>query len=163
MSEFKSSDKMPVVVVLDDVRSLHNVGSVFRTADAFAVEKLFLCGITACPPHREIEKTALGATESVQWEYRENVLHVLEDLIAADYIIFGIEQVEGSVELHSFIPENDRKIAIVFGNEVKGVSQKALNMCNGFLEIPQTGTKHSLNISVAAGIVMWALYRQFGV
>lgn len=159
LSEFRKADKIQVVVVLDDVRSLHNVGSVFRTADAFSIEKIILGGITACPPHREIEKTALGATESVMWEHVRDIKEVLEELKSAGYVICGVEQVAGSGKLHEYVVDA-KKIVVVFGNEVKGVSQQVLNLCDQFLEIPQSGTKHSLNISVSAGIVLWELYRQ---
>lgn len=159
LSEFRKADKIQVIVVLDDVRSLHNVGSVFRTADAFSIEKIVLGGITACPPHREIEKTALGATESVMWEHVSDIIEVLHELKSAGYIICGVEQVAGSSKLHEYAIEN-KKIVVVFGNEVKGVSQEVLNLCDQFIEIPQSGTKHSLNISVSAGIVLWELYRQ---
>lgn len=159
LSEFKKADKISVVVVLDDVRSLHNVGSVFRTADAFSIEKIILGGITACPPHREIEKTALGATESVTWEHVSDIKEFLQELKSAGYIICGVEQVAGSCKLHEY-EVDAKKIVVVFGNEVKGVSQEVLSLCDQFLEIPQSGTKHSLNISVSAGIVLWELYRQ---
>lgn len=159
LSEFKKADKISVVVVLDDVRSLHNVGSVFRTADAFSIEKIVLGGITACPPHREIEKTALGATESVTWEHVSDIKEEVQKLKSAGYIICGVEQVNGSSKLHEYEIES-KKIVVVFGNEVKGVSQEVLNLCDQFIEIPQSGTKHSLNISVSAGIVLWELYRQ---
>ncbi|MBI1287466.1 MAG: TrmH family RNA methyltransferase [Flavobacteriales bacterium] len=162
LSEFKRADKIAVTVVLDDVRSLHNVGSVFRTADAFSIEGIILCGITACPPHREIEKTALGATESVHWEHQKDIIQALNELRSDDYTICGIEQVAGSVELQNYQVKPHSKLAVVFGNEVKGVSQEVLNLCDEFIEIPQSGTKHSLNISVSAGIVLWELYRQFG-
>ncbi|MCF8276354.1 MAG: RNA methyltransferase [Flavobacteriales bacterium] len=160
VSEFQGADKIPVVVVLDDVRSLHNVGSVFRTADAFSVQKILLCGITAQPPHREIEKTALGATESVEWEYADRCSDAVAKLKLDGFRILGIEQVAGSIELGNFQFANDAKLALIFGNEVKGVSQDVLDICDDFIEIPQTGTKHSLNISVSAGIVIWELYRK---
>lgn len=159
LSEFKKAGKIPVVVVLDDVRSLHNVGSVFRTADAFRVEKVILGGITACPPHREIEKTALGATESVIWEHANDIKNALAELKSVGYVICGVEQVDGSIHLQDY-QVGSEKIAVVFGNEVKGVSQQVLNLCDQFIEIPQSGTKHSLNISVSAGIVLWELYSQ---
>lgn len=161
VSEFKESEKLPVIIVLDNVRSLHNVGSVFRTADAFAVEKLVLCGITAQPPHREIQKTALGATESVDWEYTEDCKQLMLNLRSEGYKVIGIEQVSGSISL-----ENQAhllkyvKLALVFGNEVEGVDQDVLDLCDEFWEIPQSGTKHSLNISVSVGIVLWELVRR---
>ena len=160
IKEFKDSDKMPIIVVLDDVRSLHNIGSVFRTSDAFLIEKIYLCGITAQPPHKEIHKTALGATETVAWEYAEDVVSVVEKLKAEGVVAQAIEQVEHSVMLNAFVVEQDVKYALIFGNEVKGVSQKAIDLCDGVIEIPQLGTKHSLNIAVSAGIVMWDLFQQ---
>ncbi len=160
LPEFKQMEKMSVVIVLDDVRSLHNVGSVFRSADAFCVKKIFLCGITACPPHREIEKTALGATESVEWEYRKDILELLSELKSESHCIVGVEQVKGSTNLQNLNVSAQTDYAFVFGNEVKGVSQQALDQCDYFVEVPQGGTKHSLNISVSTGIVLWELYRQ---
>lgn len=160
VKEFQNAQKVPLVIVLDDVRSLHNVGSVFRTADAFSVEKVWLCGITAQPPHREIEKTALGATESVEWEYDNDCVSVISRLKDQGYYIIGVEQVARSVKLGEFAPESDMKLALVFGNEVKGVSQVVLHQCHEYLEIPQSGTKHSLNISVSVGVVVWELYRK---
>ena len=153
VDEYRSGNKMPVVVVLDDVRSMHNIGSVFRTSDAFMVEKILLCGITAQPPHREITKSALGATESVEWKYYVNVVDAINELKNSGYKILCIEQAEGSVELADFIPENEQKYAVIFGNEVNGVSQSVVDLCDYCLEIPQFGTKHSFNISVTAGIV----------
>lgn len=162
VNEFKESDKLPIVVVLDDIRSLHNIGSVFRTADAFAIKKIVLCGITAQPPHREIQKTALGATESVEWEYAESCLNAIEELRKNNYRISGVEQVAGSVKLDQFVLEpNSQQIALVFGNEVKGVSQAVLDACDDFIEIPQNGTKHSLNVSVSVGVVLWELVKKF--
>ena len=162
VDDFKKSDKLPIVVVLDDIRSLHNIGSVFRTADAFAIKKIILCGITAQPPHREIQKTALGATESVEWEYAENCHIALEQLRTNNYRISGVEQVAGSVELHEFqLETSSQKIALVFGNEVKGVSQSVLDTCDDFIEIPQNGTKHSLNVSVSVGVVLWEMVKKF--
>ena len=164
VDDFKKSDKIPIVVVLDDIRSLHNIGSVFRTADAFAIKKIILCGITAQPPHREIQKTALGATESVKWEYAENCRSAIEELRTNNYRISGVEQVDGSVELDKFQLENSsQQIALVFGNEVKGVSQAVLDACDDFIEIPQNGTKHSLNVSVSVGVVLWELVKKFDV
>lgn len=158
---FKQSEKTPLILVLDDIRSLHNIGSVFRTADAFLIEKIYLCGITATPPNKEIHKTALGATETVAWEHQENVLEVIEKLKAEDIITLAIEQVESAVFLQNFEVEKGKKYALVFGNEVYGVSQEAVALCDGCIEIPQLGTKHSLNISVSAGIVVWDLFKQF--
>ncbi len=158
IEEFKRAQKTPIIIVLDDIRSLHNIGSVFRTSDAFLVEKIYLCGITATPPHKEIHKTALGATETVAWEYRQDVLAVIDQLKAENISVFAVEQVENSVMLHDFEVENTQKYALIFGNEVKGVSQQAVEKCHGVIEIPQLGTKHSLNISVSAGIVVWDIF-----
>ena len=154
---FKGASKTPLVLVLDNIRSLNNIGSVFRTADAFLVEKIYLCGITASPPHKDIHKTALGATESVAWEYRKNTVDLLEEL-SKEYVCLAVEQTENATPLNQFIPKSPNKYALVFGNEVKGVSQEAVNSCQGVLEIPQYGTKHSLNIAVSAGIVIWDLW-----
>jgi tRNA G18 (ribose-2'-O)-methylase SpoU len=145
---------------LDDVRSLHNIGSVFRTSDAFLIEKIYLCGITAVPPNKEIHKTALGATETVAWEYVKDVASVIEKLKAEQTSVFAIEQVEKAVLLNDFEVDKNTKYALVFGNEVYGVSQKAIEICDGTIEIPQLGTKHSLNISVSAGIVVWDLFQK---
>lgn len=160
IEEFKSSDKTPIIIVLDDVRSLHNIGSVFRTCDAFLIEKVFLCGITATPPNKEIHKTALGATETVTWEYAKDVVEVVKQLKEEGVCVQAIEQVENSVMLHDFQVEDQTKYALVFGNEVKGVSQEVVNLSDGVIEIPQLGTKHSLNISVSVGIVIWDLFQQ---
>ena len=158
---FKKSEKTPLILVLDDIRSLHNIGSVFRTADAFLIEKIYLCGITATPPNKEIHKTALGATETVKWEHQENVLSVIEKLKIENVITLAIEQVESAIFLQNFEVQKDKKYALIFGNEVHGVSQDAVALCDGTIEIPQLGTKHSLNISVSAGIVIWDLFKQF--
>ncbi|WP_188048837.1 RNA methyltransferase [Flavobacterium sp. GP15] len=155
---FKESEKTPIILILDDIRSLHNIGSVFRTADAFLIEKIYLCGITATPPNKEIHKTALGATETVAWEHHQNVLEVIENLKKENVMTLAIEQVESAVFLQDFKVENKKKYALVFGNEVYGVSQEAVALCDGSIEIPQLGTKHSLNISVSAGIVVWDLF-----
>lgn len=160
VEEFQNSSKIPVVIVLDNIRSLHNVGSVFRTSDAFAVEKLILTGITAKPPHREIQKTALGATESVSWEYVKSCAAAVENLKASGYKVFGVEQVSGSTSLEVIKYSKEEKLALIFGNEVKGVDQEVLDLCDGFIEIPQSGTKHSLNISVSVGVVLWELVRK---
>ena len=146
--------------MLDDIRSLHNIGSVFRTSDAFLVEKIILCGITATPPNKEIHKTALGATETVAWEHHENVLEVIENLKKENIITMAIEQVESSVFLQDFKVKQNQKYALVFGNEVYGVAQEAVAICDGCIEIPQLGTKHSLNIAVSAGIVVWDLFQK---
>ncbi|SFB13915.1 SpoU rRNA Methylase family protein [Flavobacterium swingsii] len=158
ISDFKEATKTPIIIILDDIRSLHNIGSVFRTADAFLIEKIYLCGITATPPNKEIHKTALGATETVAWEHHENVLSVIEKLKKDDVAVFAIEQVENSIFLNDFEVEVNKKYALVFGNEVFGVNQEAIKLCDGTIEIPQLGTKHSLNISVSAGIVVWDLF-----
>lgn len=158
VGEFKQSAKTPLIIILDNVRSLHNIGSVFRTADAFLIEKIYLCGITASPPHRDITKTALGATKTVAWEHRENALQLIEELQQQGIKILAVEQAEQAVMLNNFIPENPSKYAIVFGNEVKGVQQEIVSRADSVVEIPQLGTKHSLNISVSAGIVIWDLF-----
>ncbi len=158
--EMTNSKKVPLIVVLDNVRSLHNVGAVFRTADAFNIEKILLCGITATPPHREILKTALGATDSVDWEYFESTIDALSHLKNMGYRLVAVEQTENSQEPKRF-HDSDAKYAVVFGNEVVGVAQDCLEMCDNCLEIPQNGTKHSLNVSVSAGIVMWHFHEVF--
>ena len=163
VEDFKKAEKTPIIIVLDDIRSLHNIGSVFRTADAFLIEKIILCGITAIPPNKEINKTALGATETVTWDYAENVVDVIEDLKVNSVEVYAIEQVENSIFLNDFKVEKSKKYALVFGNEVFGVSQEAVKSCNGTIEIPQLGTKHSLNISVTAGIVVWDLFCKMNV
>ena len=160
VEEFKQSEKLPLVVVLDNVRSLHNVGSVFRTADAFRLQGVCLCGITACPPSPEIHKTALGAEDSVDWWYAEDTLEAVHELQAKGYEVLAVEQVEGSYRLGAFVPEKGKRYALVMGNEVKGVRQDVVDATAGALEIPQYGTKHSLNVSVSAGIVIWDLVRQ---
>ena len=160
IEDFKQSDKTPIILVLDDIRSLNNIGSVFRTADAFLIEKIYLCGITATPPNKEIHKTALGATETVAWEYNLDILKVIEKLKKDNITTLAIEQVESAVFLQEFKVEKDKKYALVFGNEVYGVSQEAVALCDGCIEIPQLGTKHSLNISVSAGIVVWDLFQK---
>jgi len=160
IEDFKKSEKTPLILVLDDIRSLHNIGSVFRTADAFLIEKIILCGITATPPNKEIHKTALGATETVTWEHHENVLEVIENLKKENVLTMAIEQVESSIFLQDFEIKKNQKYALVFGNEVFGVSQEAVAICDGCIEIPQLGTKHSLNISVSAGIVVWDLFQK---
>ena len=153
--EYKSAKKLPLVVVLDNVRSMYNVGSVFRTADAFRIEKICLCGITSTPPHSEIHKTALGAEMSVDWQSYPDAIQAVEELKKQGYYVFSIEQVEGSVKLPELELEKDTKYAVVLGNEVKGVDQKVVDISDGCIEIPQYGTKHSLNVSVTAGIIMW--------
>ncbi|MEA1784723.1 RNA methyltransferase [Arenibacter sp. GZD96] len=157
---FKEIDKTPVVVVLDNIRSLHNIGSVFRTADAFLIEKIYLCGITATPPHKDIHKTALGATESVAWEYHKDTCNLVHKLKSDGYVAVAVEQTQNSIKLNEFKRANNTKYALVFGNEVKGVHQNVVSVCDMVLEIPQQGTKHSLNISVSAGIVIWDFWAQ---
>ncbi|WP_281226811.1 RNA methyltransferase [Flavobacterium aquiphilum] len=161
IEDFKKSEKTPLILVLDDIRSLHNIGSVFRTADAFLIEKIILCGITATPPNKEIHKTALGATETVAWEHHENILEVISNLKEENVITLAIEQVESAYFLQDFKVDKNQKYALIFGNEVYGVAQEAVALCDGCIEIPQLGTKHSLNISVSAGIVVWDLFKQF--
>jgi tRNA G18 (ribose-2'-O)-methylase SpoU len=156
VAQFKEAKKNPIVVVLDNIRSMHNVGSVFRTADAFRIEAICLCGFTPQPPHRDIQKTALGATETVNWLYYATTKEAIEDLKKFNYTVLAIEQVAGSISLDQF-NDSDKKLAIVLGNEVEGVGAEALAICDGCIEIPQLGMKHSLNISVAAGIVLWKL------
>lgn len=157
VDEFRHSHKFPLVVVLDHVRSLYNVGSIFRTSDAFLLQGIFLCGITACPPHPEIHKTALGAEESVEWKYFERTQDAVLWLRNEGYIVLAIEQCEGSTMLQDFQLDEEKKYAIVLGNEVKGVQQEVVDMCDGCIEIPQFGTKHSMNVSVTAGIVIWSI------
>jgi 23S rRNA (guanosine2251-2'-O)-methyltransferase len=160
VDQFRDSDKSPFSIVLDNIRSHNNIGSVFRTADAFMVEKIFLCGITAVPPHRDIQKTALGATESVLWKYFDNTIEAVLELKAGGYEIIAIEQVEGSTELQDFHIEKGRKYALIFGHEINGVDQGVVNLCDRSIEIPQFGTKHSFNIAISAGIVLWELTRK---
>lgn len=158
--EFREVEKMPLTVVLDHVRSLHNVGSVFRSSDAFRVESIYLCGITATPPQAEIHKTALGAEDTVAWKYFRNTEDAVAELKENNVEVLAIEQVEGSTMLQDFRPQKGKKYAIVLGNEVKGVQQEVIDMCDGCIEIPQFGTKHSLNVSVTAGIVIWEFARK---
>ncbi|MEQ6120027.1 RNA methyltransferase [Reichenbachiella sp. MALMAid0571] len=155
IDEFKSSDKNPVILILDNIRSLNNVGSAFRTSDAFMVEKIYLCGITGIPPHRDINKTALGATDSVDWEYQKNTLDAISKLKQDGWQIIAVEQAEKSLSLEKFEPQKDEKYCFVFGNEVFGVDQEVVDASDACLEIPQFGTKHSLNISVSIGVVLW--------
>ena len=155
VDEFKQANKLPLAVILDEVRSLHNIGSVFRTSDAFLVERIYLCGITATPPHPEMHKTALGAEDTVDWKYVKHTLEAVEELHNEGYTVLAIEQVEGSTMLDELELEPDKKYAIVMGNEVKGVQQEVIDACDGCIEIPQYGTKHSLNVSVTTGIVLW--------
>lgn len=158
--EFKKSDKIPLIVVLDNVRSINNVGSVFRTSDAFIIEAVYLCGITACPPHAEMHKTALGAEETVDWSYFKDTLEAVDNLKKKGYIICSIEQVEGSILLDKLQLDKQKKYAVILGNEVKGVQQTVVDKSDCSVEIPQYGTKHSLNVSVTAGIVLWHFFRK---
>ena len=158
VEDFKTSKKTPLIVVLDNIRSLNNIGSVFRTCDAFLIEKIYLCGITAKPPHKDIHKTALGSTESVAWEYAGDTLSLIEKFKTQNIRTISIEQAENAIQLNDFIPEHDTSYAIVLGNEVKGVSQDVVSNSDVVIEIPQYGTKHSLNISVSAGVVIWDLF-----
>ncbi len=158
--QFKQAPKTPLTLVLDDIRSLNNIGSIFRTADAFRLEKILLCGITATPPHKEIHKTALGATESVAWAYFTTVREAISQLRESNHAIYAVEQVEGAAMLTNFQPEVGKNYALIFGNEVFGVSPDAISLCDGCIEIPQSGTKHSLNVSVSAGVVAWEFFRQ---
>lgn len=158
--EFARREKMPVTVVLDNVRSAQNVGAFFRTGDAFAMERIVLCGITAVPPSREIHKTALGAEQTVAWEYAERTLSCVESLHAAGYRVLAVEQVEGACRLDDFVPQSGVRYALVFGNEVDGVDQEVVDACDGAIEIPQAGTKHSINVSVSGGVVLWQFFCQ---
>ncbi len=158
VAEFKEQDKLPVVVVLDNVRSMHNIGSIFRTSDCFSVDKLILCGITAQPPHREIEKTALGATQSINWQHSDTTLNAIDALRKEGYEIIAIEQASGSIMLNTFIPAKNKKYALIFGNEVNGVADEVMKQIDECLEIPQFGTKHSFNITISAGIVLWDFF-----
>jgi len=160
VTDFKNSDKTPLLVVLDNIRSLNNIGSVFRTCDAFAIEKVYLCGITAQPPHNDINKTALGATESVAWEYATDVFTIINKLKADGVKIIAIEQAENSVALQDLELAKNQKYAVIFGNEVKGIQQSLVNAADYCVEIPQVGTKHSLNISVSCGVVLWDLFKK---
>lgn len=160
IEEFKKSDKIPVVVILDDVRSAYNVGSIFRTSDAFRVEKIYLCGITGTPPNKEIRKTALGADESVDWTYMKEISKLIVRLKADNYTIISVEQTDASISMNDFKIKPDGKYTLIFGNEVEGVNQQVVNQSDFCLEIPQTGTKHSLNVSVCAGIVIWEFFRK---
>lgn len=160
VEEYKSVSKTPMVVVLDNIRSCNNIGSVFRTSDALLVEKVYLCGITAKPPNAEIHKTALDAEKTVEWEYFEKTEDAVAQLQSMGFKVYAIEQVENSISLPDFLPPAGEKVAVVFGNEVKGVQQKVVNLCNGSIEIPQFGTKHSFNVSVSAGIILWDIFRK---
>lgn len=158
VSEFKEATKTPIIIILDNIRSLNNIGSVFRTADAFLIEKIYLCGITARPPHKDIQKTALGATETVAWEYAEDTLELVTKLQQEGKKVYAIEQAENAVMLDKFEPLKDQTSAVIFGNEVKGVQQEVVTASDAVIEIPQLGSKHSLNISVSTGVVVWDLF-----
>ena len=158
--EFKSARKLPVIIVLDNIRSQNNIGSIFRTADAFRCQAIYLCGITATPPHREIQKTALGATDSVSWKYYHDTLETIKELKIANYKIYAVEQTDRSIPIDAFDPDMHAGTAVIFGNEVSGIDDQVLMQVDGCIEIPQSGTKHSLNISIAAGIVLWDLYQK---
>ena len=158
VSEFKKAEKTPIIIILDNIRSLNNIGSVFRTSDAFLIEKIYLCGITAQPPHNDIRKTALGSTKTVDWEYAENTLDVVKKLKSNKVLICSIEQAENATILNEFRPQPNTKYAFVFGNEVKGVTQDVVDASDVVIEIPQYGTKHSLNISVSCGVVVWDVF-----
>lgn len=158
--EFKKAEKLPLVVILDNVRSLHNIGSVFRTSDAFRVECIYLCGITATPPHPEMHKTALGAEFTVDWKYVDNAVEAVDNLRREGYVVYSVEQAENSIMLEDIRLEQGKRYAVVLGNEVKGVQQEVIDHSDGCIEIPQYGTKHSLNVSVTAGIVIWDLFKQ---
>ena len=160
VEDFKKTEKVPLIVVLDNIRSLHNIGSVFRTSDAFLIEKIYLCGITAQPPHKEIHKTALGATESVDWEYLDTSMEAVRKLQMEGVYVMAIEQAENSTSLQDFNIAPSQKYAIIMGNEVKGVQQEVVSACDAVIEIPQYGTKHSLNIAVTAGVVIWDLFKK---
>ncbi|MDF3076552.1 MAG: methyltransferase [Sphingobacteriaceae bacterium] len=163
VEEYRQQKKLPITVVLDSVRSMHNVGSIFRTCDGFAVEQIFLCGITGQPPHREIEKTALGATNSVNWRYFEDIKEAIAELHQHSYQVIAVEQAEGSTQLNTFQPKASERYALIFGNEVNGVSDEAMSLVDGCLEIPQFGTKHSFNIVVSAGIVLWDFFAKLNL
>lgn len=160
VDEFKQAKKTPIIVVLDNIRSLNNIGSVFRTSDAFLIEKIYLCGFTATPPNKEIHKTALGSTDSVDWEYREDTLSLVKELKEQNIVVASIEQAEESIMLNEFKPDTSKKLAVIFGNEVKGVQQTVVSASDHCIEIPQLGTKHSLNISVSCGVVLWDLFQK---
>tara|TARA_B100000953_G_scaffold273961_1_gene246346 strand:- start:229 stop:762 length:534 start_codon:yes stop_codon:yes gene_type:complete len=161
IDEYKIVEKIPLVLILDNIRSLHNIGSIFRSSDAFLIEKIYLCGITATPPHRDIQKTALGATESVSWEYSKDTCETISSLKERGVKVIAVEQVKDSISLQNFFPKKSKRYAFVFGNEVNGVSQSIIDMCENAIEIPQEGTKHSLNISISVGLVIWNFYSKF--
>lgn len=160
VDQFKDAEKTPIIIILDNVRSMNNIGSIFRTADAFRLEAIYLCGITATPPNKEIHKTALGATDSVNWKYFEDAVDAVNDVKKQGYQAYAIEQAEGSTMINEFLPSEDPKIALVLGNEIQGVSENVMKAIDGCFEIPQFGTKHSLNVAVSAGIVIWEVFRK---
>lgn len=160
VEEFKEADKLPLIIVLDNIRSLHNIGSVFRTSDAFRIESIYLCGITATPPHPEMHKTALGAEFTVNWKYVNNTVEAVDNLKREGYVVYAVEQAEESIMLNNIELDRQKKYAVVMGNEVKGVQQEVIDHSDGCIEIPQYGTKHSLNVSVTAGIVIWDLFKK---
>jgi|TARA_B110000914_G_scaffold93679_1_gene82370 23S rRNA (guanosine2251-2'-O)-methyltransferase len=159
IDEFKKISKTPLIIILDDIRSLNNIGSVFRTSDAFLIEKIYLCGITACPPNKDIHKTALGSTESVDWEYSKNIEELIVNLKKENIFIWSIEQADKSKKLRDLTIPSNIKHALIFGNEVKGVSQNAINLSDDVIEVPQYGTKHSLNVSICSGILIWEFFK----
>lgn len=160
VESFKNATKKPIIVVLDNIRSLNNIGSIFRTADAFLIQKIYLCGITAQPPHRDIQKTALGSTASVDWAYVEDTSKLLQDLKAQNVITIAVEQAQGACELQNFTPQKNQVYAFIFGNEVKGVAQEVVTACDKVVEIPQFGTKHSLNVAISCGVVLWDMHHK---
>ena len=160
---FKNSKKTPLIVILDDIRSLNNIGSVFRTGDAFLIERIYLCGITACPPHKDIHKTALGATDSVAWEYRENAVDLVKELQNEGVVVAAIEQADQSTFLQDVSIDSNKRYALVLGNEVKGVNQEIVSQADLVVEIPQLGTKHSLNVSVSAGVLLWSFFERLSL
>ncbi|MBK5284093.1 MAG: RNA methyltransferase [Bacteroidia bacterium] len=157
-ADFRQKEKTPLVIVLDNVRSMNNIGSIFRTADAFLIEAIYLCGISACPPHREIEKTALGATSTVTWKHFKNASEAIQELKQRNYIIVAVEQTDSNIPLNKFFPSQEKKYALIFGHEMNGVSEEAIQLSDFSIEVPQYGTKHSLNIAVCAGVVVWDFY-----
>jgi len=162
LDQYRKANKLPIVIILDNIRSLHNVGSVFRTSDSFLIEKLILCGITGTPPHREIEKSALGATESVEWSYEESTIDAVRRYKHSGYTAIAVEQTEGSTMLRELAVNKDERLALIFGQEINGVSQEVVDMCDKCVEIPQYGTKHSFNIAVTTGIVLWEISNKLG-
>lgn len=163
VSEFRHSEKIPLIIVLENIRSMHNVGSIFRTADAFLIEGIYICGYTAHPPRKEIDKTALGATETVTWKYFTTTQNAIDSLRSKEYSVYAVEQAEESISLERLHQISSSKLALIFGNEVSGIDERTLTECDGCIEIPQFGTKHSLNISVATGIVLWEVVRRHGI